>query len=109
MKDYHSTLGVAFEPFSHTSFTSVPVLTFLTGRKWDELALGVIQGLRPSSVRVTTGELKSNADLHRVTVYVDSNDIILGITQEMQIGLPDGIENGHEFSIALDIPDVEFP
>ncbi len=41
--------------FNSRGYTSIGVLPELNGRPWDEIALGLVHALRPSSIRVTTG------------------------------------------------------
>lgn len=68
--DFMSTLGVDYVPPSAQGFAVFPVLQFLTGRPWDDLALNAVHSLRPSQIRVTEDETKMNARLWRVTVYI---------------------------------------
>ncbi len=112
-KDYYTSLGEEFMPFSHRGYTSVEVLPFLTGRPWDDLALAYVHALRPSTIRVTTGGCKANAQTWRVTVFIDTlkSNLIRSIEQEVQVGLPDGVRNGHALDLALkygvDSPQVK--
>jgi hypothetical protein len=68
-------------------FTSLEVLPFLKGLPWNNLALGYVHSLRPSSIRVTEGSVKLDARMWRVTVIVDKDEIIQEITQEVEVGL----------------------
>ena len=83
-------------------WSSIPVLEFLNGLPWDDLALGFLHAVNPSCIRVTDGCTKCDAITGRVTVYLkEDSKTIKKITQEVRVGLPDGINNGHELNIAL--------
>lgn len=87
---------------SRYGYTSIAVLDFLVGMPWDEVARAYVEALRPSEVQVTSdGVLKSNARTWRVTVHLDDKERIEAIEQEVEVPLPDGIENGYEFERAL--------
>ena len=86
----------------HMGFSDVPVLEFLKGRKWDKIALAYVHSLRPSGIRVITNWMTADAYSWRVTVVVDSDDIIQKISQEVEVGLPDGVNHGHGLSVALE-------
>lgn len=83
-------------------YLSIEMLTFLKGQPWDDVARAYVHGLRASEVRVSTGELKSNAKLWRVTVMVDAKARITEITQECEVALPAGIEHGHALACESD-------
>ncbi len=100
---YLDSLGETYEPFDCTSFTCIEVLPFLRGKPWDWIALAYVHALRPSTIRVTDGGLKANARLWRVTVYLkEGTRLIDSIEQEVEVGLPEGISNGHGLDIALE-------
>lgn len=96
--DFYSSLGVRYDRKSagRVGFTSIKVLEFLNGRPWDDIALAYVHGLRPDCIRVVIGEEKCNANTWRVTVYVDDANKITGIRQEVEVWLPEGVENGHD-------------
>lgn len=96
--DFYSTLGVTYDNTQTCGYLSIPVLSFLKGLKWGKEALAYVHGLRPSQIRVTQGECKANATLWRVTVFVDKEDIILGIEQEIEVT---GIGSGNDTEQAL--------
>jgi len=97
--DYIDTCGHPFVPNDRRSYLSIPVLTNLTGHPWDEIAMGYVQGLRPSSLRVVKGEETTDAQTWRVTVYLDDQDRISEIRQEVEVGLPRGISCGAELGL----------
>jgi len=101
MKDYHSTHMVKYERPASIGWTCVETLPFLIGRKWNQLALNYVHSLRPSSIRVTTGVVKLDAQSWRVTVYVDDNDIIEKIEQEVEVGSV-GYNNAYEMRLELE-------
>lgn len=85
--------GATYEAPDRRGFMTIEVLPQLTGRMWDEDALNLVHALRPSSIRVSTGEIKCDSRTWRVTVYVDDYDVIMSIEQEVEVGLV-GRENG---------------
>lgn len=89
------------------SFSSIKVLEFLNGRQWDDIALGYVHGLRPSAIRVTAGEETMDSVVWRVTVYVDAKNVITGMRQEVEVWLPDGVEDGHDLSQRIAFKDDE--
>lgn len=85
-----------------TSWTTIPVLEFLWGLPYDEIARAYIHALRPSEVRVIDdGYEKSNAVTWRVTVKIEFG-VITEIEQEVEVALASGIAtNGYELDVAL--------
>lgn len=102
MKDYHSTCAVPYDRPQRYSWISIPVLPFLIGRPWDEHALAFVHALRPSYIRVTTGEETCDVRVWRVTITVDDSEIIQKIEQEVEVGLPVDWENGSDASAWAD-------
>jgi len=99
---YHCTLGVKYDDEAQaTGYTDIEVLPFLKGKKWDEIAVGYVHGVRPDTIRVTTGMCKANAHPWRVTVIVDDENTILKITQEVEVALPSGVAHGEALGDAL--------
>jgi len=82
-------------------WTSIEVLSFLKGRKWDEVALGYVHALRPSSIRVTEGLCTMDARSWRVTVYIYPDKQIKKIEQEVEVSLPEGVNCGWAMNDAL--------
>lgn len=84
-------------PPSHTGLTSITVLEFLNGLPLDKVAEGYLHALRPSTVRVSTGEVTCDCRPWRVTVLVDRAGKIQQITQEVEVELfPQHLEyRGH--------------
>jgi len=97
-KTYHM---VKYNAPDRIGFMYVNVLEFLKGKKWDNIALSYVHSLRPSSIRVTTGCQTCDAWTWRVTVIVDKDDIIQEISQEVEVGLPDGVVHGQALQTAL--------
>jgi hypothetical protein len=87
--------------FTGGSSTTIEMLGFLVGQPWNSLALSYVSALRPSCIRFSRGEVKCDARAWRVTVTLDSHDIIVGITQEVQVGLLSGIPHGAALDDAL--------
>lgn len=103
MRNYRSTSGVYYEaieddPLSsdvialspaHKQSKPLKVVQLnrafplgLIGRPWDEVALAVLSTLKPSWIRVTECETKTDWRPGRITVYVDKNNVIQGGTIE---------------------------
>jgi len=99
--EYYTTHMEMFEPFNSRSYKSITVLDFLNGKPWDDLALAYVHALRPSSIRVTKGTVKCDARTWHVTVYITEDNIIEEISQEAEVGLPDGVEHGEALGVAL--------
>lgn len=121
MKDYHTRHQVLFEvweEFPAHSYTSLPVLPFLIGRKWGPVALAYVGALNPRAIRVTTGEVTLDGTTDRVTVWVDDLDVIQWVEMGVRIGIPEGYEDGTSFhwepkmphywdNPAAEIPDTD--
>lgn len=101
MIDYHTTHKVDYVPGKRQVYADLPVCEYLKGTKWDELALAAVSTLRPSSIRVTTGEIKCDGAMNRVTVYVDDQDIIRSIEMEVVADVEEDIQHGHALNMAL--------
>lgn len=103
MIDYRHPQGVKYAHMPRSVMPCLPVCSYLIGAQWDELALAAVSTLRPSSIRVTgpTDSQTCDGSMWRVSVYVDSNNTILGIEQEMIADVPDHIEHGHALRMKL--------
>lgn len=95
MKNYYTTHFIEYEHLNTVSSTELEVLPFLKGKKWDQTALNYVHSLRPSGIRVTTGVYKADARLWRVTVLIDTQNIIKKVIQEVQVGCI-GYEDGYD-------------
>ena len=89
-----------FIDWSRKGFTVIEPLTFLHGKEWNDVALGFIHALRPSSLRVVKKGCVLNSCCWRVTVWLTEDNRINRIDQEVSVGLPENIRNGHELSVA---------
>jgi len=100
------------EVFPYRGYTSIRILEFLDGKRWDDIALAYVHAVRPSCIRVTTGTITLDAHTWRVTVVVDDNNIIEKITQEVEVGLPERTTCGESLRVALkygiDSPQVDW-
>jgi len=85
-------------------YTSIPVLPFLTGKPWNNLAINWMKALRTSDIRVTTGFVTLDTCPWRVTVLIDENKIIKSITQEVDVGLI-GVHHGAHLNAVTKDPD----
>lgn len=90
----------AHEAFTRRGYVSMPVLPFLNKRALDDVAFAWITSLRPSSVRLCRNGQNDDARCWRVTVYLhDNEDTIRRISQEVEVGLPDGVAHGHALNL----------
>ncbi len=83
---------------------SIPVLEFLKGRRLDEVVMGYVHALRPSSVRITEGLMTCDASVWRVTVFVKKikhTFFVDSISQEVEVLLPEGVAHGDALNLAL--------
>lgn len=84
---YFGSHGDALQPVGASCYPVIPVLEFLWGKPWNNMALNFIQALRPSMLRVTQGEVTCDSRTWRVTVYLESdNRTIKRIEQEVVAG-----------------------
>lgn len=98
--------GRPFEPYNVRGYTVLEVLPMLKGRPWDDFALGVVHSLRPSHLRVVQGGIQLDAQTWRVTVWLNKDgQTIKRIDQEVEVGLPDGYENGGDITQELNNHD----
>jgi hypothetical protein len=77
------------------------LLPFLKGRKVDDVVRGYIHALRPSSVRICRQGCPMDAQTWRVTIWIDENDLIKSIHQEVETGGYGDIHNGSSLRCAL--------
>ncbi len=87
MKNYFSAHLVPYEQPQRIGFCCLPVLPFLIGHGWDQLALDFVHSLKPSYIRVTRDYETLDAVLGRVTIHVDDLATIKSIEQEVEVGL----------------------
>lgn len=86
--------GIEPTPLTSYGFLDVEVLPILREKPWNNAALNLVMGLRPSSIRATTGEMTRNSEVGRVTVHLcPDGRTIKAVTQEMRVGL-EGCRNG---------------
>ncbi len=90
--------GKVFEPFNRRGYCSIPVLEFLKGREWNDVALAYVHALRPTRIRVIEdGRTQMNSENWRVTIYLAEDKTIKSLFQEVEVGLPEGYESSYEF------------
>ena len=84
--DYRGMHGKRYEQPDKIGYAEFPVLTFLVGQPWDELALRCVHSLRPSMIRVTEGEETTDSQPWRVTVCLERDGhTIARIKQEVEV------------------------
>ena len=79
-----------FQPHSATGSTTINVLGFLKGLPLDNLAMSYLHALRPSRVEVIRGEEKCVTQPWQVRVYLDENDRITNIKQQVDVAFASG-------------------
>ena len=71
---FYSTQGKALsllgQPQSY-AYSRLGVLPELTGKPWDNHALCLVASFCPTTIRVVIGEETTDAQMGRITVYVD--------------------------------------
>lgn len=78
--------------FDCKGYASLPVLPYLKGHPYNDLAKRIIHSLRPSVVRVSYDYLTCDACCWRVTVMLDKDHKIESITQEVEVGGGTGMD-----------------
>ena len=99
---YCTTHAKRYKEQPPIGYLSAAVLPCLIGHKWDNVALGYVHSLRPSAIRVTTGEQTCDAYLWRVTVTVGEDNKITSVEQEVEVGLPEGVRHGYDLQQRLE-------
>lgn len=67
-------------------YTSTNILPELTGKPFNNVAMGYIHGFHPTSVRASTGCVTCDASTGRVTVILEVDNItIRSISQEIEV------------------------
>lgn len=108
-KDFYTSHMVMYDARAggRYGYTSIKMLEFLNGRPWDDIALAYVHALRPYAIRVVNGAETCDAVTWRVTVYVDAANVITGIRQEVEVWLPEGVENGYDLGKRIKFADDE--
>lgn len=96
------TQGKSYESPSRRGYGYMEILSFLTGKPWNKVAMGYVHAVRPSYIRVIKGEETTDSKVWRVSIYIDKDNIIEKIMQEVELGLPDGVHNGCELRVRFD-------
>ncbi len=94
---YHTASGARYRQPDRRGMVTMPVLTFLRGEALTELVWDWLEGVRPSMVCVRgfADDVAVDSAPWRVTIYLDQDDRILDIVQEIEVGLV-GVRNGRE-------------
>ena len=83
-----------YEEPNSIGYLSLPILHFLVGRTWDQLALNFVHSVNPKCIRVVVAEETTDAVCGRVTVRLDKDWKITSIDQECEVGLEGGYDHG---------------
>lgn len=92
--------GVTPEREDCNSYWCPKMLPELNGLPWCDTTMKAVLSLTPTSIRVTTGEITCDARIGRVTVFVDSDNLITKIEQELAVPV-DSDENGYLLRMRL--------
>ena len=88
-----------YERPSSNGYTIVPVLHYLKGKPWDDMAMNYVHSLRPSYIRTSTGKIDADSKPWRVTVFLKEDEKTIDyIEQEVEVGLK-GCKNGMDLGI----------
>jgi hypothetical protein len=91
---YRDLQGVDYQESTVEGYTVLPVLPDLWGMPLNDLVMAYVASLRPSCVRVSRGTVTLNARKWRVTIFVDAEDKVERIEQEVGVGYGSGDEVG---------------
>ena len=84
------------------SYICIEVLPFLKGRKIDKVVMGYLHALRPSSVRVCYDMATLDSVTWRVTIWLNEDETIREIMQEVEIGIYEDVKNGLHLKCILE-------
>jgi len=82
---YRGSHGVRYDTPTERGYTVLEVLPQLVGVRLCNLVMAYVTALRPSTVRITRGEVTTDAWPWRVTIFVDENDVVTKIEQEVNV------------------------
>ena len=98
---YRSNHGINCGKRKNTIWAVIPVLEFLWGQPWNNLALNYVQALRPSSIRVADKGVTADCQTWRVTVWLEKDGrTIKRMEQECEPGSI-GARHGHDLQLKL--------
>ena len=85
------------------SYSVIEVLAFLKGRKIDKVVMGYLHALRPSKIEVVPFRESTHCDAFtwRVRIFLNKDETIDCIQQEIQVGCYDDVEHGAHLSCLL--------
>jgi hypothetical protein len=86
--------------FERSGFVVLDVLPQVVGFPLDETVWALVEALQPGEVRVIlAGEpTKTDARCWRVTIYLDADERVRQVCQEVMVGLPDAVETGRSLA-----------
>lgn len=82
--------GVMYRRPDCTGYTVLAKLPELIGQPFDNLAMAYIHSLRPSRIRVSSGIVTADCMLWRVTVFLNPDNTIRSIVQEVECAYGSG-------------------
>lgn len=105
-EDYIDKQGIPYVKDTGRSYgyKTINILPELIGRQWDEISLGYVHAFKPSCIRVIphNGMMTLDAMSRRVTVELNEQKRIKRINQEVEVMLPENIQNGEHLDIAME-------
>lgn len=92
-------MSLDLEEKSDICYTIIPVLEFLNGRPWNNMAFNILKAVRPSCIEIINlGDCETLDCMNwRVRVYLNKSGSISNITQEVSCGCI-GVRNGQDIS-----------
>lgn len=105
--DYEDSWGITWnrDGIRACGMSSIPILEFLIGRKYDSVVLAYVSAFRPSVIRVTLGMVKLDWHANRVTIDVVKKGrsfFVTAIHMEVAMALPSAISHSDALRLALD-------
>lgn len=85
---YISSNGSLYEKPKTIGYNVIEILPILNGKKLSEYSMAIVHSARPSSIRIVKDEQTTDSYIWRVTIYIDKDEVIKRITQEVEIALP---------------------
>lgn len=94
-KDYYGSHGMQYEKPQYIQWSTIEILQQFYGQKYNQDVFNCCYAFNPTLLRVVKFSEKLDFVLGRISIHVDSNNIITKIYQEVQIGC-DSYEDGEK-------------
>lgn len=94
INQYRDQQGAVYVPPAHRGHSIIDVLPQLWGLPLCDLTLAYVHACRPSLIRVVRDWETTDSRPWRITIYVDNDDRVKKITQEVEVGYGCGSDVG---------------